>query len=94
MKRLLSLFAALVIAAPLMAQTPSVDGEVTKVDVAQAKLTLRHGEIKSLDMPPMTMSYRVANPKMLDRLAVGDKVRFAADKINGSYTITALVKAQ
>jgi len=38
-------------------------------------------------MPPMTMIYRVANPKLLDRLAVGDKVRFAADKINGSYTM-------
>ena len=32
-------------------------------------------------------------PKLLDRLAVGDKVRFAAEKVNGSYTVTALVKA-
>ncbi len=93
MNKLMTLAAALLTALPLLAQTPSVDGEVTKVDKAQSRLTLRHGEIKSLDMPPMTMVYRVADPKMLDRVAVGDKVRFAADKVNGSYTVTAIVKA-
>ena len=93
MKRLSTLLATLLISLPLLAQTPSVDGEVTKIDLAQARVTLKHGEIKNLDMPPMTMVFRVANPKLLDRLAVGDKVRFAAEKLNGSYTVTALVKA-
>ena len=93
MKRLSTLLATLAISLPLLAQTPSVDGEVTKIDLAQARVTLKHGEIKNLDMPPMTMVFRVANPKLLDRLAVGDKVRFAAEKVNGSYTVTALVKA-
>ena len=93
MKRLSTLLATLGISLPLLAQTPSVDGEVTKIDLAQARVTLKHGEIKNLDMPPMTMVFRVANPKLLDRLAVGDKVRFAAEKVNGSYTVTALVKA-
>ena len=93
MKRLSTLLATVLISLPLLAQTPSVDGEVTKIDLAQARVTLKHGEIKNLDMPPMTMVFRVANPKLLERLAVGDKVRFAADKVNGSYTVTALVKA-
>ena len=30
------------------------DGEVRKVDLDAGKVTLRHGEIKSLDMPAMT----------------------------------------
>lgn len=93
MKRLSTLLATVLISLPLLAQTPSVDGEVTKIDLAQARVTLKHGEIKNLDMPPMTMVFRVANSKLLERLAVGDKVRFAADKVNGSYTVTALVKA-
>ncbi len=93
MKRLSTLLATLAISAPLLAQTPSIDGEVTKIDLAQARVTLKHGEIKNLDMPPMTMVFRVSNPKLLERVAVGDKVRFAAEKVNGSYTVTALVKA-
>lgn len=75
------------------APAPDTDGEVTKIDKAQAKLTLRHAEIKSLDMPPMTMVFKVADPAWLERLAVGDKVRFAAAKVNGAYTVTALSKA-
>lgn len=75
------------------AQAPDVDGEVTRIDKAQAKLTLRHGEIKSLDMPAMTMVFRVRDPKWLDEVAVGDKVRFAVEKRDGAYTVTALQKA-
>ncbi len=93
MKSLFSLAAALVLVTPLWAQAPTAQGEVTKIDKAQARVTLRHGEIKNLDMPPMTMAYKVADGKLLDGMAVGDRVRFAADKIAGVYTITALVKA-
>lgn len=93
MKTLSTLAATLLASSALLAQTPAVDGEVTKIDGAQSKITLRHGEIRNLDMPPMTMVFRVSNPKLLERVAVGDKVRFAAEKVNGSYTVTALVKA-
>ena len=93
MKTLAILLITLAAALPLSAQTPESDGEVTKIDKAQAKITLRHGEIKNLDMPPMTMVFRVSDAKLLDRVAVGDKVRFAAAKIDGNYTVTALVKA-
>ena len=63
-----------------------------KIDAAQGRVTLKHAEIKRLDMPPMTMVFRVRDPKMLDGLAVGDKVRFDAEKIDGQYTVTALKK--
>ena len=90
---LTTLLTALSITPSLWAQTPNSDGEVTKIDKAQAKITLRHGEIKNLDMPPMTMVFRVADGKLLDSVTVGDRVRFAAAKIDGAYTVTALVKA-
>lgn len=79
--------------AALAAHAQSADAEVRKIDKAQGKITLKHGEIKSQDMPPMTMVFRVTDPKMLDSVAVGDKVRFAADKVGGNYTVTALSKA-
>ncbi len=92
--KILSAFAALLLASvTVLAQTATVDGEVTKIDAAQSKITLRHGEIKKLDMPPMTMVFRVASPSLLAGVAVGDRVRFAADKIDGTYTVTALIKA-
>ena len=46
-----------------------------------------------LMMPPMTMVFRVKDPKMLDGLAVGDRVRFDAAKVDGNYTVTAIAKA-
>jgi Cu(I)/Ag(I) efflux system protein CusF len=66
------------------------DGEVRKVDKAQAKITLKHGEIKALDMPPMTMVFHVKDKSLLDSLKPGDKVRFAAINESGRYTVTAI----
>jgi len=70
------------------AQTPMSDGEVRKVDKEQGKLTLRHGPIQSLEMPGMTMVFKVADPKMLDNVKEGDKVRFTADRLGGAITVT------
>jgi Cu/Ag efflux protein CusF len=70
-----------------------VDGEVRKVDAAQQKITLKHGEIKALDMPAMTMSYRVKDAAALGQLAPGDRVRFSVEKIDGAYTVTSIQKA-
>jgi Cu(I)/Ag(I) efflux system protein CusF len=84
---------ALLAAAAAWAQSATaVDGEVRKVDKAQQKITLKHGEIKGIDMPPMTMVFRVRDAKMLDTLAEGDKVKFSVEKINGQFTVTAISK--
>ena len=80
-------------AGAVAAQPASTMGEVTKLDKAGGRVTLKHGEIKTLDMPPMTMVFRVADPKMLDPLNVGDRIRFTAERINGQYTLTAASKA-
>ena len=76
------------------ASAPQSDGEVRKVDKEQGKVTLKHGPIASLDMPGMTMVFRVADPKMLDSIKEGDKVKFSADRVNGAITITAMQPAK
>lgn len=73
---------------------PLVEGEVRKVDLAQGKLTLRHGPLANLDMPAMTMVFTAADKKLLDGLKEGDKVRFTADKQNGTYVVTAIEAAK
>lgn len=76
--------------APAAAATDLASGEVRRIDKAAGKLTLRHGEIKSLDMPPMTMVFQVIDAAMLDRVKVGDKVRFRADQQGGTYRVIEL----
>jgi Cu(I)/Ag(I) efflux system protein CusF len=66
------------------------EGEVRKVDKDAAKLTLKHGEIKNLDMPAMTMIFHVRDKAMLDPLKAGDKVRFKAINESGKYTVTEI----
>lgn len=73
---------------------PNADGEVRKVDREQAKVTIKHGPIPNLDMPPMSMVFRVSSPKLLEGLKAGDKVRFAADNVNGALTVTAIEVAK
>jgi Cu/Ag efflux protein CusF len=70
------------------------EGEVRKVDKDAKKLTLRHGPIQNLEMPDMTMVFRVADPRMLDGLEAKQKVRFTADRIQGQLTVTSLEVVQ
>ena len=69
------------------------DGEVRKVDKAGAKVTLKHGPIANLEMPPMTMLFQVKDPAMLAKLKAGDKVRFRAEKVGGALTVTQIERA-
>lgn len=86
----LSLLAALALLAAPVAQ--AAEGVVRKLQPAQAKVTLAHGEIKELGMPAMTMAYRARPPSLLDGLAVGDRVEFTAEKVDGQYVVTAIRK--
>lgn len=72
---------------------PTSEAEVRKVDTAAGKITLKHGEIKNLDMPPMTMVFQARDPALLTKVKAGDKVRFTADKLNGAYTVLSLEPA-
>jgi Cu/Ag efflux protein CusF len=90
MKRLLTTLA--LIASTTLAFGQAAEGEVRRIDKAGGKITIKHGEIKSLDMPPMTMVFRAEPPSLLDKVQVGDKVSFEAAKVGGAYTVTALDK--
>jgi len=70
------------------------EGEVRKVDIAAAKITLKHGEIKSLDMPPMTMVFNVRDKAALETIKPGDKVKFKAVNEAGKYTVTEIQVAR
>ncbi|MEN9763721.1 MAG: hypothetical protein RI906_3547 [Pseudomonadota bacterium] len=77
----------------MVAQAPSgeqVDGEVRRVDKDAGKLTVRHGEIKSLDMPPMTMVFQVRDAALLDKVKPGDQVKFSVEKSGSAYVITGI----
>ena len=99
------LAATLVAAAPAFGQSPKAadkaqavtsahaQGEVRKVDKAAGKLTLTHGPIANLDMPPMTMVFRVKDPAMLDQVKAGDAVQFKAEKVDGNFTVTEIKPA-
>lgn len=82
--------------AVMMAQSDTAamaDAEVRKVDLAQGKLTLKHGEITNLDMPPMTMVFTVKDKAMLENVKPGDRIRFKATSEDGKLTVVELVPA-
>ena len=69
------------------------DGEIRKIDKGAKKITIKHGPIKNLDMPGMTMVFHVKDPALLDKVKAGDKVKFTADMIGGSVVVTAIQTA-
>lgn len=71
-------------------QEAVTEGEVRQVDLAAQKLTLKHGDIKNLGMPGMTMVFKVTDPTLLSRVKEGDKVHFTADRIDGALTVTSI----
>ncbi|MCU0940577.1 MAG: copper-binding protein [Burkholderiaceae bacterium] len=76
------------------AESELASGEVRRIDKAQKRITLRHGEIKTLDMPPMSMIFRVRQDDLLDAVKVGDKVLFTAIKdTDGTYVVTSIKPA-
>jgi Cu(I)/Ag(I) efflux system protein CusF len=83
------------LAAPAaLAQPVPADGQVTKVDAAAGRITLKHGPIKNLDMDAMTMVFRVKDPAMLQAVTAGDRVRFEAERVDGAITITKMEKVK
>ncbi len=66
------------------------EGEIRKVDKDTKKITIKHAPITNLDMPAMTMVFQVKDAAMLDQVKAGDKINFAADKVNGAYTVIQL----
>lgn len=64
------------------------DGVVRKIDKGNNKITIKHGEIKNLDMPAMSMVFQVKQPELLDKVKTGDKVKFRAEKSGSAFVVT------
>ena len=84
--------AGVLMAGAALAQPASdmTGAEVKKIDKPLKKITLKHEEIKSLDMPPMTMVFQVPDAQWLDSVKVGDKVLFQVERRDGAMVITKL----
>jgi Cu/Ag efflux protein CusF len=63
---------------------------VKKVDAKAKKVTLIHEELKSLEMPAMTMVFRVQDDAILEKLKEGANVEFVAERVNGKLTVTQI----
>ena len=81
-------------AASTASALPMVSAEVRKVDLENKKISLKHGEIKNLDMPGMSMVFQVKNAAMLENVKAGDKVMFTADKVDSAFMVMSSEKAK
>jgi Cu(I)/Ag(I) efflux system periplasmic protein CusF len=96
MKRLIFAFVAVLALLPAFADDSHhkagalSDGEVRKVDKDAKKITIKHGPLANLDMPGMTMVFQVQDPAMLQQVKPGDKVKFRAEKVGGTFTVTRI----
>jgi Cu(I)/Ag(I) efflux system periplasmic protein CusF len=96
MTKVVSLLGAALFATTVFAQVdlPKVEAEVRRVDTSANKISLKHGEVPNLDMPPMTMVFQVSDPTLLENVKAGDMVFVTIDQINGAYTVLSLEPAQ
>ena len=79
---------------PMAASADMADGEVRKVDKENKKITLKHGVIKNLDMPAMSMVFGVKDATLLDSVQVGDKVKFKAEQTGTAMIVTDIQPAK
>jgi Cu/Ag efflux protein CusF len=66
------------------------DGEVRKVEKDAGKVTIKHGEIRNLEMPAMTMAFPVRDKAMLDNIQAGDKIKFKVINEGGKMVVTEI----
>lgn len=93
MKPLTRLFSAVLLSSlTSLAYADWALGEIRRVDVENKRLTIKHGEIKSLDMPPMTMVFYVTNSEMLSGLKVADRIEFKVIEEGKKYKVTDIRK--
>lgn len=89
MKTLITLFTALAMAASAQA-AEFTKGTVKKLDSSAKKVTIAHEDLKNLDMPAMTMVFRVKDEAVLAKLKEGAAIEFVADRVDGKLTVTEI----
>lgn len=76
------------------AEAPMSEGVVKKIDKAAGKVTIAHGPLLNLNMPAMTMAFRVKDATWIDQMAVGGKIRFVAEDMGGTLTVVRFEAAK
>jgi Cu(I)/Ag(I) efflux system periplasmic protein CusF len=85
---------ALTLSNPSFSQDVLADGQVVKIDERAGKITVTHGPIRGLGINESgrTDEFAVKDGLVFNALKEGDKIRFAAERVNGEPTITRLEK--
>ena len=78
--------AASVYSMTAVAQTATASGEVRRIDAEAGKITIKHGAIADLQLPAMTLVYRI-DPSLLAGIKPGDTVSFTAQRQDNGYVI-------
>ncbi|OCP15380.1 MULTISPECIES: copper-binding protein [unclassified Ensifer] len=89
MKTFVTLLATLVMAVSAQA-AEFTKGTVKKLDTAAKKVTIAHEDLKNLDMPAMTMVFRIKDEAILAKLKEGAPIEFVADRVDGKLTVTEI----
>ena len=77
------------------AEKPTGEGVIKSVDAGEHKLVIKHGPIRALQMPGMTMPFGVAPDVDLSGLAPGVKVKFTLGRdATGIYVIDQISRAK
>jgi Cu/Ag efflux protein CusF len=63
-------------------------GVVDKVDAKAQKVTIKHENLENLDMPAMTMVFRVKDAAIFKKLKAGQNIEFVAERVEGKLTVT------
>ncbi len=68
---------------------PVTTGTVTDVNAEAGRVTINHGDMPHLGMPPMVMMFH-ASDDILAKLSPGQEIKFVAQSIDGKLTVTEL----
>ncbi|WP_417728377.1 copper-binding protein [Roseovarius sp.] len=85
-----ALIAVLFAVSSAWAEPVYTKGVVKNVKPEEGKVTIIHEELVDLEMPAMTMVFRVSDDAMFDRLDAGKEIEFIVERVNGKLTVTSL----
>lgn len=71
--------------------TDFIAGEIVKIDAERGEVTLRHEPIAHLHLPAKTTIFHYVDARVILRARAGDKVRFRADRFEGTLRVTAIL---
>lgn len=71
-------------------QTHHATGVVKAINTGTNEVTLSHGPVKSLHWPAMTMTFKVKDKALLDKLSVDQRVQADIVKQGADYVVTSI----